>query len=321
MINRGRDTIFLSRTQLAMPGRRDRVDFKAMKQFLAVAEALSFRKAAEKLHVSQPPLSVAIKQLELQLGVALFERRSTGVALTRAGLTYQRECLRLVALAEQAVTKTRTVGLGGAGEVRVGFISSAMIEFLPKVLVACKESFPQLQLKLVEAISVDVANMVDLGQVDVGLLSPPVPLSSIALREPVLSDILVAVLPSTHALGNLPEIALSALAGEDFVSFSAARVPAFHQRIVAACQEQGFEPNIVQEATQIYTILSLVAAGMGVALLPSATARLEHPGVKHIPIVNRSALLQSRIEAAYLAGPLEPAVASFLSIVRATAKR
>ena len=292
-----------------------------MKQFLAVADALSFRKAAEKLHISQPPLSVSIKQLETNLGVALFERRSTGVVLTPAGMTYQREALRIVALAEQAVLKTQASARGGAGEVRVAFISSAMVQFLPKVLLDFRRTFGDIGLKLVEAISVDVAEMVELGQTDIGLLSPPVALSSAVLHEAVSSDSLVAVVPSDHALAGRSAIPLSALADESLVSFSAARVPSFHNRIVAACLQQGFEPRVVQEATQIYTILSLVAGELGIALLPSATASLKHPGVVYLPISDPSTLLRTQIDAVYLSGPMEAATSAFLSVVRQHAQQ
>jgi DNA-binding transcriptional LysR family regulator len=295
------------------------VDLKAMRQFLAVAEASSFRKAAERLHMSQPPLSVAIRHLETALGVALFDRHSTGVSLTLAGQTYQRECLRLVALAEQAVVRTRAVAYGGGGEVRVGFISSAMIEFLPKVLVAFRAAHAGVRLKLVEGISVDVARMVELGQVDIGLLSPPISFSLSVRQEALLSDCLVAVLPIDHPLSAAPHIALSALKNEPFVSFTAARVASFHRRIVAACMEQGFEPDIVQEATQVYTILSLVAGGMGVALLPAATASLRHPGVAHVPIAGASTLLRTQIDAVTLDGPIEAAAQAFLTVAKEVA--
>ena len=303
-----------SRVALGIP-----VELKAMRQFLAVAEALSFRKAAERLHMSQPPLSVAIRQLETELGVALFDRHSTGVSLTLAGCTYQRECLRLVTLAEQAVARTRAVAQGGAGEVRVGFISSAMIEFLPKVLVAFRAAHSGVRLKLVEGISIDVARMVELGQVDVGLLSPPVTFAAAMRQDALLSDCLVAVLPVDHPLAASPHIALSALKNEPFVSFTAARVASFHHRIVAACMEQGFEPDIVQEATQVYTILSLVAGGMGVALLPSATASLRHPGVVHVPISDASTLLRTQIDAVTLDGPIAAAAQAFLDVAKAVA--
>lgn len=295
---------------------RQGVDLKTMKQFLAVAQALSFRKAAERLHISQPPLSVSIRQLETSLGVTLFERRSTGVVLTPAGITYQREAQRIVALAEQAVLRTQASARGGAGEVRIAFISSAMVQYLPKVLLDFRQSFGDISLKLVEAISVDVAEMVELGRADVGLLSPPVALSASVNQEAILSDSLVAVVPGDHAYAALPAIPLTALANEPLVSFSSVRVPSFHARIVAACLEQGFEPRVVQEATQIYTILSLVAGGLGIALLPSATASLKHPGVVYVPISNASGLLRTQIDAIYLAGEMEAATAAFLGVVR-----
>jgi DNA-binding transcriptional LysR family regulator len=158
--------------------------------------------------------------------------------------------------------------------------------------------------------------MVELGQTDIGLLSPPVALSSAVLQEVVTLDSLVAVVPSDHALAGRSAIPLSALADEPLVSFSATRVPSFHNRIVAACLQQGFEPRVVQEATQIYTILSLVAGGLGIALLPSATASLQHPGVVYLPVSNPSALLRTQIDAVYLAGPMEAATQAFLGVVR-----
>lgn len=288
-------------------------DLRVLRQFLAVAESLSFRKAAEALQMSQPPLSVAMRQLEQTIGAQLFERSTLGVTLTSAGLVLQAEASRLVEQGVRAYELTQATARGEVGDVRVAFITSAMVQLLPNMLARFAESHPHVRLKLVEAVSLEVVSMVADGKVDIGLLSPPVTFPNGADHQQVASDRLVAIVPLGHPLAGRSSIDLKELRDERFVSFSADRVPSFHQRITGACLEAGFQPQIVQEAAHIYTIIALVAGKLGVALVPSAAARTAHHGVAPIALANHSSLLDTTLEVVYFDRMLSGAARQFLN--------
>lgn len=291
-------------------------DLRVLRQFVAVAESGSFRRAADMLHMSQPPLSVAMHKLEAQLDVRLFERSPAGISLTEAGAVLLKEATLLLAQARRAVELTQATARGELGEVRIAFITSAMVSFLPEVLGRYSAEYPDVRLRLVEGVSVEVAGLVSSGRADVGLLSPPVELAAGVAGETVLVDRLCAVLPDDHPLASRRSIPLAALARERFVSYSADRVPAFHQRIVGACIEAGFQPNIVQEAAHIYTIMALVAGRLGVALIPGSAAASGHRGVVRVPIAGNSRLLETRIDVVHPRSGASAAVANFLSHCR-----
>lgn len=298
-------------------------DLRVLRQFLAVADSLSFRKAAEALQMSQPPLSVAMRQLEQTIGAQLFERSTLGVTLTSAGLVLQAEASRLVEQGVRAYELTQATARGEVGDVRVAFITSAMVHLLPNLLARFAESHPNVRLKLVEAVSLEVVSMVADGKVDIGLLSPPVTFPNGADHQQVASDRLVAIVPLGHRLAGRSSIDLKELQDERFVSFSADRVPSFHQRITGACLEAGFQPQIVQEAAHIYTIIALVAGKLGVALVPSAAARTAHHGVAPIALANPSSLLDTTLEVVYFDRMLSGAARQFLNglVVNAGSQR
>lgn len=298
-------------------------DLRVLRQFLAVADSLSFRKAAEALQMSQPPLSVAMRQLEQTIGAQLFERSTLGVTLTSAGLVLQAEASRLVEQGVRAYELTQATARGEVGDVRVAFITSAMVHLLPNLLARFAESHPNVRLKLVEAVSLEVVSMVADGKVDIGLLSPPVTFPNGADHQQVASDRLVAIVPLGHRLAGRSSIDLKELQDERFVSFSADRVPSFHQRITGACLEAGFQPQIVQEAAHIYTIIALVAGKLGVALVPSAAARTAHYGVAPIALANPSSLLDTTLEVVYFDRMLSGAARQFLNglVVNAGSQR
>ncbi|AVG41214.1 LysR family transcriptional regulator [Achromobacter insolitus] len=288
-------------------------DLRVLRQFLAVSEYGSLRKAAEMLQMSQPPLSVAMRQLEQTVGTQLFARSALGVQLTAAGNVLKAEAEKLIAHGVRAFEMARAVGQGELGEVRIGFITSAMVDLLPAVLARFSSSHPGIRLRLVEGVSIEVASMVDEGKVDLGVLTPPVPYPAASTHFQVARDRLVALLPRGHMLASRKAIRLEALKNERFVSFSTTRVPAFHQRITGACLEAGFQPQIVQEAAHIHTIIALVAGKLGVALVPATAARSARKDVIAVPISDRSKLLDTSLEVVYLEESLTAAGRAFLA--------
>lgn len=289
------------------------LDLRVLRQFLAVAEYGSLRKAAETLQMSQPPLSVAMRQLEQSVGAQLFVRSALGVQLTAAGVVLKAEAEKLIAHGVRAFDMARAVGQGELGEVRIGFITSAMVDLLPAALARFSSSHPRIRLRLVEGVSIEVASMVDEGKVDLGVLTPPVPYPVGSAHFQVARDRLVALLPRGHRLASRKVIGLNELKDERFISFSTTRVPAFHQRITGACLEAGFQPQIVQEAAHIHTIIALVAGKLGVALVPSTAAHSARKDVIAVKISDRSKLLDTSLEVVYMEDALTAASQAFLA--------
>jgi DNA-binding transcriptional LysR family regulator len=299
-----------------MSTRASNLDLRMVQQFLAVAETLSFRKAAEQMHMAQPPLSQAIMRLETLLETRLFERSPRGVRLTPAGEVFKMEAVRLLNQANRALERTQRAGRGELGAVHVGFIGPAMFALLPKVILSFRQRFAGVELILHEGSSVQVAGMINSDTVDIGFLVAPAELESGVVTEQIVVDTLTAALPAGHRLRSAPHIRLEELADDAFVLFSAQGVPTLSSRIAALCRQAGFEPRIVQEAVQISTVLGLVAGGLGVSILPGSINALATTGVVCKPIIADAQLLRVKISAAYRSDKLSDAAQAFLMTAR-----
>jgi DNA-binding transcriptional LysR family regulator len=299
-----------------MSTRASNLDLRMVQQFLAVAETLSFRKAAEQMHMAQPPLSQAIMRLESLLEARLFERSPRGVRLTPAGEVFKMEAVRLLNQASRAVERTQRAGRGELGSVHVGFIGPAMIALLPKVILSFRQRFAGVELILHEGSSVQVAGMINSDTVDIGFLVAPAELQAGVVTEGIVVDSLTAALPAGHRLRGAPHVRLEELADDAFVMFSAQGVPTLSSRIGALCTQAGFEPRIVQEAVQISTVLGLVAGGLGVSILPGSISALATGGVVCKPIIADADLLRVKISAAYRGDKLSDAAQAFLMTAR-----
>ncbi|AOB29411.1 hypothetical protein AKI39_00145 [Bordetella sp. H567] len=296
--------------------RASNLDLRMVQQFLAVAETLSFRKAAEQMHMAQPPLSQAIMRLEALVQARLFERSPRGVRLTPAGEVFKLEAVRLLNQASRALERTQRAGRGELGTVHVGFIGPAMIGLLPKVILAFRERFAGVELALHEGSSMQVAGMIHSDTVDIGFLVTPAELQPDVSTEVIVVDTLVAALPAGHRLSGEPRIRLEELADDAFVLFSAQGVPTLSSRIAVLCRQAGFEARIAQEAVQISTVLGLVAGGLGVSVLPGSIVALATGAVVCKPIVADAELLRVKICAAYRRDRLSDAAQAFLMTAR-----
>lgn len=260
------------------------MDLRQLRYFATLAETLNFHRAAERLHISQPPLTVAIRRLEEELGARLFDRESRGVRLTDAG----RAALPAArATLEQAALFRNIVGQGQQGErglISVGFVGSAIATALPRILPAFRARYPDVDLRLEEMTSMSICTALAARQLDVGLVRLP-------LMDPgdfdvavIERDRLVVALPATHRLAAGQDLALADLAGEPLVLHGAVSV--LRSVVLLACQRAGFAPRIAQEATQVQTILSLVQSGLGIALVPSTMAGTAPDGVSLMPLAD-----------------------------------
>jgi len=252
------------------------MELRHLRYFITVAEELHFSRAAERLKIAQPPLSQQIRALEEELGVQLFKRTKRRVQLTEAGLVFLEETRTQV---EQAVRAAQRASRGEIGRLGVGVNSSATHSFLPEILRVFRERFPCVELVLHELASYQQVQGIRDNRIDIGFLWLPnindSALSFMSIwREPV-----IVALPETHLLANLPEIPLTALVGEPFVLPPRQLGPGFYSQIISLCQQAGFSPKVVQEAMLMQTIVSLVAGGVGVALVPASLQSLQRVGV------------------------------------------
>jgi DNA-binding transcriptional LysR family regulator len=248
------------------------MDIKQVRSFLAVAKALNFSRAARTLHLSQPALSTQIKALEAHLGADLFTRNRRRVALTVVGKAFLPDAEMLLQQIADVESKVKRISSGDMGHLRIGFVASAMLTLVPAVALAFKKQYPLVSLELKNLPTVQQVEALREGRIDAGFVRMP-------LREKDLTITLVdrepfaIVLPKSHPLAHKPALTVGDLAEEGFIAYGERWAPAFHQRWTGICRSAGFTPRIVQETAEMDTAVGLVAAGLGVAILPEGITR------------------------------------------------
>jgi DNA-binding transcriptional LysR family regulator len=285
------------------------LETRHLKYFIAVAEERHFGRAAARLHMAQPPLSQQIRQLEEQLGTPLFVRTTRKVDLTPAGqvlLDRGRVLLQELAVLESDV---RQVGDGATGVLRVGFTGTATYRLMPVIVQAARRTLPGLRITVQgEMLTPQMETALEEGRLDAAVLRPPVHSSGIALKL-LEQDQLVAALPADSPWAEKGTLDLSALAAEGFISYPG--YSAVSNIFVDACRSAGFQPKVVQEAKETSTLLSLVAAGMGIALVPMTSRMFSFQGVAFRPLRNPPPV---DLAVAWMAGSETPLLRSFLEL-------
>jgi DNA-binding transcriptional LysR family regulator len=260
-------------------------ELRQLRHFIAVAQHLHFGRAAAALHMSQPPLSRSIQDLEAHLGATLLARTRRKVELTPEGLRFLEEAQRLIAQLERAVLEVGSMAAGAGGRLRLGFVSLADFGVLPGLLKAFKASHPGVALALREMLSPDQAAALSAGELDFGLLLPPV--SGDLEHLVVQRERFVVALPARHALTRTRgRVAMRRLAGEAFVMAPRNIAPGLHDIVALLTARAGFSPRVAQEAIQMQTVVSLVSSGLGVAVVPSSVANLGRRGVAYREIAD-----------------------------------
>lgn len=259
------------------------MNFRHLSYFIAVAEELNFRRAAERLHIVQPGLSQQISRMESELGLALLERTKRRVELTDAGQLFLGEARALLERYEQAVTSARQAAAGQAGSLDVGFVGPAIYSVLHSVARAYLKSFPNVNLVLHELNSAEQLDRIIAGTLDVGFVRLPVRDKRVLTMQ-LISEPIIIVLPEGHPEAVRDIVNLAALADEPFVMVPRAREPNAFDRYIEICAKAGFSPRIGQEVLQIHTIVEVVAMGLGVALAPASLTNLRRPGVVYRPL-------------------------------------
>lgn len=250
------------------------MELRHLRYFAAVADELHFGKAAARLGIAQPPLSQQIRNLEDELGVELFHRTKRRVELTEAGQVFLNRVRVILETAGDAVTEAKRVARGELGRVVIGFMSAAMLDQFPAILRGFRRSFPDAQMQFAQLPSNEQLKAVASGHIDVGFVdisdrAPATMVGDVAVRvERAWSEALLVALPPDHPLARRPAVALADLANDPFVTLPRQPATGYYDQVIGLCQSAGFSPVIRQEASQLPAVLTLVAAGLGVAVVP-----------------------------------------------------
>ncbi|MGY1663151.1 LysR substrate-binding domain-containing protein [Geodermatophilus sp. SYSU D00705] len=254
------------------------MELRHLRYFAAVADTCHFGAAAERLHIAQPALSQAIRQLEAELGATLFTRTTRQVRLTPAGRFLREEAERVLGAVEDSVSGVRRIADGRLGLVRIAFTGTAVVAQLPRIARVVKQELPGVALEIHgDVLTPAQCDRLRDGSLDLGVLRPPVSGDGLTLRT-IEVEPLVLALPGDHRLASEPEIAMADLRTEGFVLY-ADRESAVNAAVLRSCRDAGFTLRREHEVTGTVVLLALVAAGLGIALVPASARALPVPGV------------------------------------------
>lgn len=268
------------------------LEARKLHYFTVLAETLNFRRAAELLHISQPPLSKHIQDLEAELGVALFERSRRAVSLTPEGQFLLERAAPVIRDLGEIEASVKRFASGEAGTLALGFISIADYSFLPAALNAFKRAHPSISLQLRELTSDVQVRELAAGRLDVGVALAPVDTQHFHVRR-IQREKLVLALPAAHPLAKSGKaIDMRGLRDERFVLVPEVIAPLLHATIMRLCERHGFVPSAAQEAVQMQTVVSLVSSGLGVAVVPESIVNLKRTGVTYRPISGKASTIE-----------------------------
>jgi DNA-binding transcriptional LysR family regulator len=263
------------------------MELRHLRYFITVATELHFGRAAEKLHIAQPPLSKQVQDLEAELGFELFNRTKRSISLTPAGQAFLVEVTQIFQQLDRAIDIGKKTSRGELGQISIGFVGSATYNILPVMLQQFRDRYPQVQIELHELTTDRQLIWLREGRIDIGLIRPPIIEKDLA-SEVIFQESLVVALPTNHHLAKLDNVDLPLLAAEPFILFPRQLAPGLYDPIIAICQAAGFSPQVVQECIQMQTIVSLVSANMGVSILPESIQEAQRQGVVYKSIRSRS---------------------------------
>ncbi|MFC9925876.1 LysR family transcriptional regulator [Streptomyces sp. NPDC127190] len=290
---------------------------RLLEQFTVLAEEKHFGRAASRLMMSQPPLSQAVQRLERIIGTRLLDRSSQGVSLTAAGEAFAADARRILEAQESALARARRIASGEEGEVHVGFVTSLSYWHLPRLLADAAEQLPGLRLHLRQGSSGALTELVRSGTVDLALVRQPELDDNELTARRLTEERLVVALPATDPLAGAARLALADLSGHHFARLGDGPLQQLAQRVLRACERAGFVPTFRARADDLPGLLSYVASGLCVALVPEHTAALSFPGVRFLPLTDDTPELTTTI--AVLHRPrTDPAVRSLLALATAS---
>lgn len=261
----------------------NQIELRHLKYFLAVAEDLHFRKAAERLYISQPGLSRQIKQMEDDLGVKLFERNNRKVVLTPAGIYLKKELSMVIKNLDEVLQHARLMEEGKEGSIKLGYVGSAMQNIIPELLLKFRETHPTIRFSLAEMNNTGQVNALLNKEIDVGFVRLNQVPEDLQLR-PVLNDTFTLVLPANHPLSTYNFESLNQLEGEEFILFEKAYSPVYYERVMSLFEYAGFSPKVSHYTVHANTIFRLVENHFGISIIPTSLKEGYAMNVKFIEL-------------------------------------
>lgn len=266
----------------------NQIELRHIKYFLAVAEELHFRKAADRLYISQPGLSRQIKQMESELGIQLFERHNRKVSLTQAGIYLRDEYRNIIKTMEKVINHAQLLDKGKEGELKIGYIGSAMHNIIPKFLLAIKEQFPNIYVTLQEMDNQVQTSKILVQDIDIGFVRMDRVPRGVEIR-PIHEETFSLVLPKNHNINASNFKSLAQLKDEPFIMFDASYSPSYYEKVMQIFDEAGFSPIISHKSVKANTIYRLIENNLGAAIVPTSLQQgyaldiqfIELTGIEH----------------------------------------
>lgn len=292
------------------------MNFKHLIYFRTLAEELHFRRAAEKLNITQSPLSIAIQNLEDELGAPLFLRTQRSVQLTEFGRLLYHHSLGILERIESCEQELKAVASGKAGQLRIGFTAaSSLLSPFPALIHAFRSHYPDINVTLKDQTSIAQLQAIRERELDVGVIRRPHRdlVTGISLRK-LATDRLVVAAYHDHPLVTKTDIRIADLAEENFIFYPRKMGVGIYDQFIELCSKRGFLPNIVQEAQEATTIIGLVASGLGIAIVPSGLQYIRIPNIAFLPLVDEDA--ETDLYLAFRAGEENPRIAHLIRLAQ-----
>ncbi|SEF34247.1 DNA-binding transcriptional regulator, LysR family [Variovorax sp. NFACC28] len=287
-----------------------------MRCVIAIAEAGSLTKAAERMGLAQPALTQTLNRLEQELGTRLFTRSRRGATLTDAGLAVIDDLRASLAYGDAATERARAIGAGRAGRLTIGFVTHAVYEVLPNALRRLRAEHPQLDVVLREMSNAEQVAALEGGRIDIALLHPPVSVTARVHELRLGEEPMIAALPAAWPLHEDGCVSLADVARHGLVWFPEQQIPALRAQLLGALRRAGHETRVVQDANRTLTVLACVAAGLGWSLLPRSVRALQHEGVRYAEVRDGAGLPAFELSALWLARSRPTFADAFAAMLR-----
>jgi len=291
------------------------MEIRHLKYFLALAEEQNFTRAAKRLHISQPPLTRQIHQLEEELGTQLFLRTGKGVTLTQAGQSLMVETANILGLLSRSKERAQMAGRGELGKIDIGVFGSAMLNVIPRLLLNFRNLFPEVDIALYNMSRTQQIEALREQRIHIGF-NRIIPAEIDITVETVLNERLVVAVYQVHPLASRQEIHARDLVGQPIILYPRAPRSGLHDLVINLIRNEGAEPKIVQEVEDLVSSVALVSAGLGLCVTPESAISLKLPGVVYVPLI-ASIIPYIELNCMYLKGERAPILNSFLSVVHA----
>ena len=290
------------------------IDLRHLRYFVAAAEELHFTRAAERLGIRQPPLSMQIKQLERRVGAPLFRRLSRGVELTAAGESFLVDTRNILSRLDNAIAAAESMARGQTGRLRVGFGGATYLpDLVPAGIMRYRSLYPDVFLSPEQSNTPSLVHGLREGHIDIAFIRPPIEDGEGLVIDAFFEEDMVIVLPVGHAQGRNKSVRLADLSKETFILFPQDIGPGLYGTIITACMESGFSPQIGQNASQVVSIVPMIAAGFGVSIVPRSVTSLSIRGVTYHDI--KGTTLKAPISLARRAGDRSVALKHFIKVL------